>query len=102
MPGIWRICADFAMSASATGCRPATRADTDVAACIDGSPGRTTSRSSWAYAEGVRDGAASSRALETAHAYRKPIVFMKVGGFRRGRRRRPIAYREPGGRRRGV
>ncbi|WP_420391491.1 acetate--CoA ligase family protein [Acuticoccus sp.] len=32
-----------------------------------------------AYAEGVKDGAVLMRALETARAARKPVVFMKVG-----------------------
>ena len=54
-------------------------ADTDVAACIEWLARQDDVAVIMAYAEGVRDGARFVRALETAHAYRKPIVFMKVG-----------------------
>ncbi len=55
-------------------------ADIDVAEVIEWLARQDDVSVIMAYAEGVRDGAAFRRALATAQAQRKPIVFMKVGG----------------------
>lgn len=54
--------------------------DVDVAECIDWLARQDDVSVILAYAEGVKDGARFSAALETARANRTPIVFMKVGG----------------------
>ena len=54
-------------------------ADIDVAEVIEYYAASPEVKVIVAYAEGVRDMGAMKRALATAHAARKPVIFMKVG-----------------------
>ncbi len=59
-------------------------ADIDVASCIEWLARQDDVATIMAYAEGIRDGEAFVRALETAHRRRKPVIFGKVGDSIRG------------------